>query len=95
VKCITGKRPGLYPDPTISFYIDGKGNVPTEGLMFRYVNYWSELDTWGGTYFPVEGESVYIPTGLHLLVDIDASPVLNAIIVQGSLIFLPDEDPNH
>mmetsp|Transcript_29161 Transcript_29161/g.43950 ORF Transcript_29161/g.43950 Transcript_29161/m.43950 type:complete len:124 (-) Transcript_29161:617-988(-) len=43
----------------------------------------------------MELESVYIPTGLNLLVDIDETPELNAIIVEGSLIFAPDTDPNH
>ena len=44
----------------------------------------------------MEGESIWIPEGLNLLVDIDRSPVINAIIVEGSLIFQPvDNDPNH
>ena len=59
--------------------------------MFRYVNYWSDPVTWGGEYPPIEGESVYVPPGLHLLVDVDETPKLNAIIVEGSLIFPPNE----
>jgi hypothetical protein len=43
----------------------------------------------------MEGESVYIPSGLNLLVDIDRSPILNAIICEGSIIFAPSTDPNH
>jgi len=43
----------------------------------------------------MDGESVHIPAGLHLLVDIDKSPELNLIIVEGSLIFAPDANPNH
>lgn len=38
---------------------------------------------------------VYVPLGLHLLVDVDSTPVLSAVLVEGSLIFAPDEDPNH
>jgi len=30
-----------------------------------------------------------------LLVDVDSTPVLNALIVEGALIFAPDSDPNH
>lgn len=52
-------------------------------------------DTWGGDFLPIEGESVSIPPGLNLLVDVDSTPVLTAIIVEGSLIFPPDSDPNH
>jgi hypothetical protein len=40
-------------------------------------------------------ESVYIPKGLNLLVDIDSTPELNAIVVEGALIFVSDSDPNH
>ena len=38
---------------------------------------------------------VYIPAGLHLLVDVDSTPVLSAVVVEGSLIFAPSNDPNH
>lgn len=75
--------------------ITGQGAVATQGLLFRYVNYWSLTDTWGGEYAPAEGESVSIPAGLHLLVDVDATPILNAVIVEGSLIFPSNADPNH
>jgi hypothetical protein len=40
-------------------------------------------------------ESVYIPAGLNLLVDVDATAELNAIVVEGTLIFAPNDDPNH
>jgi len=43
----------------------------------------------------MEGESVYVPVGLNLYVDIDRSPILNAVIVEGSIIFAPETDPNH
>ena len=36
-----------------------------------------------------------IPKGLHLLVDIDSSPKLSFLNVEGSLIFPPDSDPEH
>jgi hypothetical protein len=38
---------------------------------------------------------VYVPAGLHLLVDVDSTPVLSAVVVEGSLIFPPNDDPNH
>ena len=43
----------------------------------------------------MEMESVWIPEGLNLYVDVDKTPTLNAIIVEGSLIFAPDADANH
>ena len=42
----------------------------------------------------MDGESVVIPKGLNLLVDIDKSPILNAITVEGSLIFAPEDNRN-
>jgi len=56
---------------------------------------WSDDTTWGGEFAPVDGESVYIPAGLNLFVDINSSPILNAVVVEGSLIFAPETDPNH
>jgi hypothetical protein len=38
---------------------------------------------------PVDGESVSIPKGTNLLVDVDSTAKLNAITVEGSLIFAP------
>jgi G8 domain len=43
----------------------------------------------------MEGESVNIPPGLNLFVDVDSTPVLNLVLVQGSLIFAPNSNPNH
>ena len=76
ITCITSNRPGLYPTPTTVISIAGKGNVATNGRVFRYANYWSQIDTWGGEFPPIEGESVYIPAGMNLLVDVDSTPVL-------------------
>jgi hypothetical protein len=43
----------------------------------------------------MKGESVSIPPGLNLFVDIDSTPILNLVLVKGSLIFAPHSDPNH
>jgi hypothetical protein len=62
--------------------------MATDDLSFTYVFKWSEgADTWGGEMEPMDGETVYVPKGLNLLVDIDKSPLLNAVFVEGSLIF--------
>jgi hypothetical protein len=77
-------------------YVEGKGLIATDELTFTYVFKWSEgADTWGGEMEPMDMETVYVPKGLNLLVDIDMSPLLNAVFVEGSLIFTPEEDPNH
>ena len=43
----------------------------------------------------MEGDSVNIPPGLNLYVDVDSTPILNLVLVQGSLIFGPNADPSH
>ena len=43
----------------------------------------------------MEMESVYVPKGLNLYVDVDRTDMLNAIIVEGSIIFAPHTDPTH
>lgn len=53
------------------------------------MNAWSDKTTWGGDFAPTEMETIYVPPGLNLLVDVDSTEMLNAVIVEGSLIFAP------
>lgn len=95
VTCTTGKRPGIVK-ASLSIHIAGKGFVSLKGMLFIYANLWSSENTWGGEFAPVENDSVFVPTGLNLLVDVDSTPVLNAVLVEGTLIFAPNEnDVNH
>mmetsp|Transcript_41647 Transcript_41647/g.63628 ORF Transcript_41647/g.63628 Transcript_41647/m.63628 type:complete len:206 (-) Transcript_41647:5125-5742(-) len=92
LSCTTGPRPG-FVTPSQSIFIEGVGLVSNDEVEFIYVNKWTDDHTWGGEYAPMEMESIHIPKGLNLLVDIKNSPKLNAIVVEGQLIFPPD--PNH
>lgn len=94
VSCTTGSRPGLV-ETSLEIYIDGQGLVSNNGIVYKYVSTWSSDTTWGGEFAPMDGESIYIPAGLNLLVDCQYCPHINALIVEGSLIFAPDSDPNH
>jgi len=80
---------------TTEILISGRGLVSNNELYFSYVSFWSDDTTWGGEFAPMAGESIYIPSGLNLLVDIDTSPIMNAIICEGSLLFVPNADANH
>lgn len=76
--------------------IAGAGNVATKGLVFRYVSKWSSPQTWGYDLAPLAGEAINIPKGMHLLVDVDSTPILSFVVVEGSLIFEPHPtDENH
>jgi len=91
ITCLTDDKPYIPDTPRVSITVDGLGHAATQGLVFRYVSLWTDTETWGGDIPPIEGESVAIPTGQHLLVDVKDSPILNALIVQGSIIFAPNE----
>ena len=95
VKCTTAPRPGLH-NSTLLINIAGKGRVSLNGKMFKYASAWSAESTWGGEFEPMDDEMVYVPSGFNLLVDIDVSPKLKFVVVEGGLIFLPHPiDTNH
>jgi hypothetical protein len=76
-------------------FVEGSGLAATQGNTFHYAQYWSEPSTWGYDLPPQEGEAVQIPAGRTLLVDVDVVPKLSFVLVQGSLIFAPHQDPTH
>jgi hypothetical protein len=92
ITCLTSDKPYVPDTPYCEIIIESMGNVATQGLVYRYVSLWSDTETWGGDAPPLEGESISIPAGQHLLVDIDESPIINLIVVEGSLIFEPSSD---
>jgi hypothetical protein len=51
---------------------------------------WSSTATWGGEVPPRDGDTVYVPPGMTLLVD-QSTPFINAIIVEGGKIVFSDE----
>lgn len=92
--CTTGKRPGLRTS-RLDIKVANKGSVALQQKVFRYVSFWTDPTTWGGEFAPMEMESVFVPSGLNLYVDVDRTDMLNAIIVEGSIIFAPHTDPLH
>jgi len=110
VECTTGKKDGVvkplgdgtgrvfrdFSEQSLSIVIDGRGKFSNNDLLFTYVFKWSDgQDTWLGEFAPMDDESVHIPKGFNLLVDIDTGPKLKFVLVEGGLIFPPDKDPNH
>ena len=51
---------------------------------------WSSSATWGGEVPPRDGDTVYVPAGMTLLVD-QSTPLLNSIIVEGGTVVFSDE----
>lgn len=95
ITCVTDDKPYVPDTPKLEIFIEGLGLVATKGKVFMYISRWSDDQTWGYDLSPQEGEAVNIPKGLHLLVDVDSTPILSFLNVEGSLIFPPDNDPNH
>lgn len=95
ITCTTSDKPYVPDTPKLEIFIDGKGLAATKGQVVRYVSRWTDSQTWGFDIPPIEGDAIDIPMGLHLLVDIDATPRLSFINVEGSLILPPDADPTH
>lgn len=64
---------------------------------YRYCALWSEESTWGELLPPVDGESVVVPDGLCLLVDVKNSPKINLLTVNGGALIFPshDDDPDY
>lgn len=56
---------------------------------FRYVMKWSDPRTWGTDLPPVENDLVYVPQGMHLLVD-ESTPILAGIIIENATIEFSD-----
>jgi hypothetical protein len=98
ITCTSGARPSIVADGETVVTFTGStkiGYASMQELKYNYANYWSDLDTWSGEYIPQDGDTVSIPKGQTLLVDVDYSNQLVAVIVEGSLIFEPESDPTH
>ena len=98
--CTTGQRSTINPNPSTMIRFDGSssaknGYASMQTYSFKYANYWSDLETWSGEYTPQAGDSISVPVGQTLVVNVDSTPVVNAIIVEGSLVFLPDATATH
>jgi hypothetical protein len=80
LKCTTQARTGAWEqDPKLEINMTGAGNFALQGNNYRYCSLWSEESTWGNLLPPIDGESVAVPNGICLLVDIKNSPKLNLV----------------
>lgn len=91
ITCTTGRRASI-PNAN-SFVVVSDGNpVLVLSEPFNYIDRWSSQDTWGGESLPRAGDSVYVPKGMSLLVDVDSTPILDSIIVEGRIQFSDEKD---
>lgn len=90
IVCTTGARPTM---PTShSFVVQINSNTASINCdQFMYAYRWSDELTWGGDLPPTDGDTVYVPVGMVLLVD-TSTPALYSIFVEGSIIFSDEVD---
>ena len=54
---------------------------------------WSDVKSWDGrTELPKEGESIEIPSGVNMLLDLAETPILGRLEINGRLSFKNDMD---
>ena len=83
--CTTSARP-TFTESTFVVNSATVGDASNDGNFFFYVDRWSDENTWGGESLPRAGDSVFVPKGQVLLVDV-STPILFTVIVEGVLIF--------
>lgn len=84
ITCVTGPRE-FYVTASLEIMITGKGLVATKGLVYLYADLWSADTTWGGEVPPRDGESVVIPAGKNIILDMPTG-LLELIYIEGTLI---------
>jgi hypothetical protein len=88
--CTVGARP-VYPSFP-SFIVTVNGSNAVIRNTFIYVLKWSDSRTWGVDLPPIDGDLIYIPAGMTLLVDQDTPNLLGIAAQNATLIFPNDKD---
>ena len=89
ITCLTGPRPyGQIAPISVAVNVAGAGLALYDARYthFRYLDRWSALTTWQFQEPPVAGDTVIVPKGQMLLVDV-SPPELFLVLVQGDLVF--------
>ena len=91
-KCKVAAISGLGSNPLpVEYIVLNKGRAVIENTVSNILQIghkWSSRATWGLAPLPAAGDTIYIPKGQTLFFDIDNSPILDNIIIEGSLVFL-------
>ncbi|CAJ1425211.1 unnamed protein product, partial [Effrenium voratum] len=87
VTCVTVPRDAGISPPSVKVMVRGAGNAWVKpGTRFRYLDRWSQLDTWANQEPPIADALVSIPDGQAIMLDED-TPVLLILTVEGILVF--------
>lgn len=89
-RCRTTRRREMLL-PRVDVVVGGVGRAlvnDSTTTYFSYLDKWSELTTWLNDEAPGEGDTVIVPAGQAILVDI-SPPRLFLVLVQGEMVFDP------
>lgn len=89
LSCTVGSRPSNYTGKP-SFKVSVNGSSAFINRSFFYVLKWSDSRTWGVDLPPIDGDLIYVPAGMTLLVD-QNTPNLLGIAAQNSTIIFPND----
>jgi hypothetical protein len=88
IQCVTGARQNICP-PYLRVGqrpLGGGYAVQNETVAFRYLDRWSQRNTWLNDEPPIEGDSVIVPEGQAILMDV-SPPQLFLVQIFGMLVF--------
>ncbi|GAX81122.1 hypothetical protein CEUSTIGMA_g8556.t1 [Chlamydomonas eustigma] len=91
ITCITSAPPTANPaNPFLICVLNPATGCAysATSLSYQYVNLWSRRSTWGGGTPPSDGDTVFIPSGSTVVLDI-SPPRLYLLVIQGNLMFDP------
>lgn len=93
ITCVTGPRPDFVVPLIVVSASDGRGDAVIDpAAEFLYIDRWSDERSWGiSRAVPLDGDSVVIPPGQSILLDIH-TPQLFLVVVEGRLIFSDESD---
>lgn len=66
-------------------------NVVEEVELEEGTRFWSDESTWPDGVLPQEGDTVVIESGWNMILDIEETPILDMLEINGRLTFI-DED---
>jgi hypothetical protein len=88
ILCVTGRRSTILPF-SVEVIVRGIGAAVVRNPQLTYFSYldrWSSLTTWANLEAPVDGDSVIVPKGQAILVDMN-TPKLNLVVIHGEMYF--------
>lgn len=88
ITCTVGSR--LTLPAANSFIVKVGDSIAIVRQTFQYVMRWSDIRTWGTDMPPIDGDLIFVPAGMNLLVD-QSTPLLKGILVHNGTITFADE----